>query len=541
MSLAAATTPVSATASNASRIYLFSPAFDLGVIAGGLTFLLFPLALVISPKLNVVAFLVLLVFCNYPHYMATIYRVYGQRSQIERYKIFSLYITGLLLLTAILGHLAAGFWLTALYTIYFIWSPYHYTGQNYGVALMYLRRGGTEPSKAERWLLYVGLMSCFAMYLAFINMDSRSIMFPYHSFGIPTGIVRPAWLALFAVALASTGVFLFRVMRRTARAALAPVLLIVFSQFAWFAFTTGIPLFATHLGLEWLPIGGLVPAVAFLHCAQYLGITAYYAKRDRVAENGEFAMWRYLAVLMVGGVFLWLGAARVLSQVFAVDYGISFLIMLSLINIHHFVVDGAIWKLRDGRIARLLISPATSTSGAEKSAAAPTRSWRLAALAVAVAVALVLEVGDLYYRFGIMRANEISRTGNYAEAIRLYGSVWGVNPRSAEALDGLAFWDLRLGRVDDAAKRWERSIELNPTETSAYAHIGLGEAYLRLGRVEDAMRHLETAIRLRPDEPSSYVLLARAYDAVGNGEKARELRTRASQVVPGTVQQRAFY
>jgi tetratricopeptide (TPR) repeat protein len=528
-------------------LYMFSPLVDLTMIAGGLTFLLFPLSLLISPNLNVVAFLVLLFFCNYPHYMATNYRVYRQRSQIERYKIFSIYITGLILLTAVIGHLAADSWIKALYTIYFTWSPFHYTGQNYGIALMYLRRGGTEPSPRERWLLYVGLMSCFAMYLAFINLDSGSVMFPFYSIGIPAEIVRPAWIALLVVALGSSAAFVAGVARRAPARKLLPVFLLVASQFAWFVMTTGIPLFSNRLGLEWLAIGALVPAVAFLHCAQYLGVTAYYAKRDCASEGRAFSIWRYLGVLIVGGALLWVGTARVLSHVFALDYGISFLILLSLINIHHFILDGAIWKLRDGRIARLLLAP----EPARVPAAAAARSigaqrqesgrWRIPAWAVAALLALGLEATDLYYRFGILQANEISRTGDLNRAIELYDSVWNWNPRSSEALNGLAFWDLRRGRLDDAVARWQRSIELNPTETSAYAHIGLGEAYLKLGRVDDAMRHLERAIELRPDEPSSYILLARAYDSRGEGAKAQALRVRASEVVPGVAQQRMFY
>jgi Flp pilus assembly protein TadD len=209
-------------------------------------------------------------------------------------------------------------------------------------------------------------------------------------------------------------------------------------------------------------------------------------------------------------------------------------------------MDGAIWKLRDGRIARLLLAPepAKGTSApAARPAEAPgaSKPWRMPAWGIAALLALALEGTDLFYRFGILQANEISRTGDLNRAIQLYGSVWNWNPRTSEALNGLAFWDLRLGRLDDAVARWEKSIELNPTETSAYAHIGLGEALLRLGRVDDAMRHLERAIELRPDEPSSYILLARVYESRGDGAKAQALRVRASEVVPGVAQQRVFY
>jgi tetratricopeptide (TPR) repeat protein len=464
----------------------------------------------------------------------------------------------------------AAVWIKALYTLYFTWSPFHYTGQNYGISLMYLRRGGTQPSNAERWLLYLAFMACFLMYVTAINTEvGIAPVFPFLRLGIPRQIGRAVFLVLLAVGLVCGAVFLWRVVRRAARRTLVPVLLLVGSQFAWFAAATGVPLFSSDLGLEWLPIDALFPTIAFLHCAQYLGVTAYYAKRDRMSENQSFSVLRYLAVLIVGGVFLWIGTTRVLSQVFALDYGTSFLLMLSLINIHHFVMDGAIWKLRDGRLAKLLLAPerpiqeAASMSAAAGASARQQRrahkagkpaaepgpgamvagpaAWRTPAWAAAGVLALVLAGTDLYYRLGIWRANQVSRTGNAQDAADLYNSVWDVNGRATEALDGLAFWDLRAGRVQQAAERWERSIKLNPTETSAYAHIGLGEVYLRTGQVDDAMRHLEKAIEYRPSEPSSYILMARAYEKKGDAAKAEEMRTRANQTRSTASDQRLFY
>jgi hypothetical protein len=34
------------------------------------------------------------------------------------------------------------------------------------------------------------------------------------------------------------------------------------------------------------------------------------------------------------------------------------LLTASIVNLHHFVLDGAIWTLRDGRVARMLLRPA---------------------------------------------------------------------------------------------------------------------------------------------------------------------------------------
>jgi Flp pilus assembly protein TadD len=550
-SVPATTSAVSVPAkTDAPRVFLFGPAVDLMVIAGGLTFVLFPLCLALSSQLTVAAFLVLLLVCNYPHYMATNYRIYRNRSQIERYKLFSVYLTGLLVLTALLGHLMAAFWVKLLYTVYFTWSPFHYSGQNYGIALMYLRRGGTEPSQRERRLLYTAFIACFLMYVAFINTDAgTATLFPFHSIGIPREIVRVAYVVLLGVAVACGGLFLSGVARRATRQTLLPVLLLMGSQFTWFAAATGVPLFSDEIGLGWLPIEALFPTIAFLHCAQYLGVTAYYAKRDEESERRTFSFARYFAILVVGGVFLWIGTTRVLSDVFSLDYATSFLIMLSIINIHHFLMDGAIWKLRDGRIARLLIAPAPADAAAAPPRPVPAMSragrshnwWRIPAWIAAALLAVTLAGADMVYRMGILQANEESGRGNGRKAVSLYGSVWSVNPRASEALDGLAFWSLRMGKLSDAVDRWSRSLELNPTETAAYAHIGLGEVYLSMGRVADAIEHLEKAAELRPNEPSPYVLLSSAYEQQGQYAKANEARERASHAVASRAARRVFY
>jgi len=161
---------------------------------------------------------------------------------------------------------------------------------------------------------------------------------------------------------------------------------------------------------------------------------------------------------------------------------------------------------------------------------------------VAAAVAaLVLAGTDLYYRYGLWQANQVSRTGDFNNAVRLYNSVWDVNGRASEALDGLAFWSLKLNKLPEAVEAWKQSILLNPTETSVYAHVGLGEAYLRMGRVDEAMQHLQKAIEYRPDEPSSYILMANAYEQRGERAKAEEMRLRASQAKPAAAAPKRFF
>jgi hypothetical protein len=529
------------------KLYLFGPGIDLTFIAGGLTFALLPLCLALSPRLSQVSFLLLNFICNYPHYMATNYRIYRSRAQIERYRFFAVHVTLLFVLTAVLGHVLAGAWLTVLYTLYFTWSPFHYTGQNYGIAVMYLRRGGADLQPLDKRFLYVACIASFLMYLVFINTNLQVgalTTLPLARLGIPLAVARPLYLVLLAAGTGCAVAFLWR-MRQTAARALTPAFLLLATQFTWFAVAAGIPLFAHELSLGWLSVDSLIPAVAFLHCAQYLGVTAYYAQREHEPGQGAFRFSHYFLVVIVGGIFLWLGSVRLLSEMFAVDYSLSFLIMLALINLHHFVMDGAIWKLRDGRIARLLVGEA-APAGGPKPAAGPApktgprradlapaakgwpRSWRIAAWSAVGVGALALAATDVAYRVYVLEAGELARAGKLSEARALYERVLSVNPRVVEAIDGLAYDALRAGNWNLALERWDKSIRLNPT--SAYARVGIGETYMRLGNVDAAIVELEKAVELAPGQPSGYLLLANAYLAKGDRARAEATHARGTEV-----------
>ena len=98
-----------------------------------------------------------------------------------------------------------------------------------------------------------------------------------------------------------------------------------------------------------------------MHSAQYLWITSYYARRE-AGRKGD-AGWRpfaYFAVLVAGGIALFVPGPWLASRLFHYDFGASFLIFTALVNIHHFILDGAIWKLRDNRMAGVVVEFAQS-------------------------------------------------------------------------------------------------------------------------------------------------------------------------------------
>src|SRR6202034_4761608 len=97
-------------------------------------------------------------------------------------------------------------------------------------------------------------------------------------------------------------------------------------------------------------------------------------------------------VLVLGGIALFIPGPWVASRAFHQDFAASFLIFTALINIHHFILDGAIWKLRDGRIAAVLLNTRVRISDvASETSSGLTRAWLW--LTGATAIARQLRIG----------------------------------------------------------------------------------------------------------------------------------------------------
>ena len=137
--------------------WIYNPGLDLIVGCGAWSaplLLLSYFSLASNARSWSVAFYALALFFNYPHYMATIYRAYHRAEDFQKYRIFTVHITALVMLTLLLSH----FWLRLLpwiFTIYLTWSPWHYSGQNYGLFMMFARRGGRMPTKQDAGLCTV--------------------------------------------------------------------------------------------------------------------------------------------------------------------------------------------------------------------------------------------------------------------------------------------------------------------------------------------------------------------------------------------------
>jgi hypothetical protein len=357
-----------------AKVWIYRPWIDLLVGCGGWSAPLLLVAAWLTPSNThgwAIGFYLLALVFNYPHFMATIYRAYHTRADFEKYKFVTLHVTLLLVLTGVLLHVSDGL-LPWIFTLYICWSPWHYSGQNYGLLMMFLRRSGAEVTPAERRWIHGAFVASYLMLLASFETGPSSdplilsLAFP----------AKVTWFArvILAIAFAVFSTLAFqRMIRRSGVRALVAPLTLAATQFLWFVVPTLLELHAAYQIPQTRYSSGIL---AILHSAQYLWITSYYQGREaRAAGQSNWRMAAYFVTLIAGGIALFIPGPWLVSRLLHFDFTTSFLIFTAVVNIHHFILDGALWKLRDTRVSSLLVDRGErSRAGVKAAGTSPRQS-----------------------------------------------------------------------------------------------------------------------------------------------------------------------
>ena len=524
--------------------WIYRPWLDLLVGCGAWSAPLLAIAAWMTPSHThawVVAFYFLAVIFNYPHFMATVYRAYRTREGFEKYKFFTLHVTLVLALTGILLH-AFYFLLPWVFTLYICWSPWHYSGQNYGLLQMFVRRGGMTLTARERLWLRAAFISSYLMLIASFETGGSNDPLIL-SLGLPAKFTIPARIA-FGVAFAGCAWLALgpSLVRNGMRAMAAPLTLLL-TQFLWFVLPTLLELHSTYQIPQTRYSSGIL---AVLHSAQYLWITSYYHRRDALASGqSNWRMAGYFLTLIAGGIALFIPGPWIVSYIFHFDFTTSFLISTALVNIHHFILDGAIWKLRDSRIASVLIGgneSAPSKPAPKKQRGKPENPRPLWARFLAAPAFRIGVVGLLFLwgaidqvRFALgtddgnlsalqdakqmnpydsaveaRLATTESKSGQQDEAIASLLRATDINPRNIALQQACERAMIQNGRYEDAYEHYKRMLVIFPRDPDALVNYGLLAA--RLGHPEEAVDSWEKAVALDPSQVNAQFYLAEAYD-----------------------------
>jgi len=508
----------------ASRpVWIGRPWIDLLIGCGGWSLPLLALSYAVVdgdvPRWSAVFYGLALV-CNYPHYMATIYRAYG-RDDRGAHRLYTHWLTAGLLALGVAAH--AWFPLVPwLFTAYVMWSPWHYTGQNFGVLMMFLRRAGVDVSAEERRRLHLAFLASFVMLLAAFNTGASADPLVL-SLGLPPISARimeaGAGLTFLAGGLAA---FVPLARRAPRRALLAPLTLYS-TQALWFVLPVAVNWMASIDTPQTRYSSGML---AVMHSAQYLWITRYFAKRDaeQAARAGGWSPWRYWATLLAGGAALFLPIPWLASYGWHVDFTASIFIVAAIVNLHHFMIDGVVWKLRNPRVGRVLVHAAgTAADGvpaatdAATADTAPRRrpvftwAWRAALVA---ALALLAAVDQWRYVLAIGHGER----DRLAEAARL-------NPYDSGTYLRLAQVESTAGDPAAAAAALRRAVDVNPQ--NPLLAQALVRRLIEANQFDEAYRQCQAMLARWPDDVNALVNAGVLADRLGDAAAAERWWTQA--------------
>ncbi len=328
-------------------LYLVGPAVDVLVMGGA------SLALYVACRLfeggaggaamgsawEAVAALVAAL--NGAHFAATSYRLYRSPEAMRQFPL-----TAALVPVVVLAGVAASFRWPLLIAPYFIklfllWSPYHYSGQTIGLSALYARRAGATLEPAERTALDGFVFGTFLASVARAEVQLNRFDYlgvAYPSFGLPQWVATACltFMALSGVA------FLALAARRRPR---LPWIVFVApaAQFVWFVLGPRSDLF--------------YPLVPLFHGAQYLFVSWFLHLQERRLEGATSTAtesFRWGAWSLAGYVVLFLALPKILSLATGVTFLFATAVFTGGVQLHHFFVDGVIWRLRTPRLSKAM-------------------------------------------------------------------------------------------------------------------------------------------------------------------------------------------
>jgi tetratricopeptide (TPR) repeat protein len=238
-------------------------------------------------------------------------------------------------------------------------------------------------------------------------------------------------------------------------------------------------------------------------------------------------------VLVAGGIALFVPGPWLASRIFHHDFTASFLIFTALVNLHHFILDGAIWKLRDGRIASLLLhSKARVAPVASEAQAGLAAAWEwisgsgASARLLRVGAALLLLAWGTVDQARHYLALRSESVGDLQRAVSLDSFDSSLQTR-------LAHRELEDGHPQEAEAAWKKAIRSNPADPAP--RQALLRFLLERKRFEEAFELTETSLRYAPKDAN--LLTDRGVLALGRArpELAVDSWRRAVAIDPGQM------
>ena len=206
--------------------------------------------------------------------------------------------------------------------------------------------------------------------------------------------------------------------------------------------------------------------------------------------------------------------------------------LAAAVNIHHFILDGAIWKLRDGRVARILIRRETQPESALPASA--RQRWLAGAVYAAGALATLGVLGSLAVRQ--LAFEPALRRGDLGAAQRSLRRLDAFGYESAEDYRRVGQLAATLDATLPAQRALEHSLRLQPQPAT---YLALARVLRQRQGLASALPIFEAAVARYPNDADLMNQLALTYLKLDEPERAVPIFERLVQIVPSDETVRA--
>lgn len=299
----------------------------------------------------------LTILINSTHFMASYRLLYVSKAEIVANRWSAIVVPAILLGVLVVGAVSPARatiygWLLLVSSLYLAW---HYTGQAWGMVASFGHLHGVRFENSERLAIRFGMRALLALHLLY----ALSGRFPPANWIEPATYMKVYSAAFQAVCLAvaigfGAGVWAFLKAHR--RGPQMPIRAVIpwIALFLWYPFWYFIP-----GGFLWVQLS---------HALQYLSFPLR-VEVNRYAEISPSPSLRqkqmrlvavYLALVAVGAVLL--SGPPLAAQFFGngwystPDARVIFIAFTNCVAIHHYFIDGAVWKLSNPKVRQQLFA-----------------------------------------------------------------------------------------------------------------------------------------------------------------------------------------
>jgi hypothetical protein len=337
---------------------IINPVVDI-LCVGGLSLIVF-VPLLLSGRTDLVligagAQAWLAATINMPHFMASYRIIYRSREMILRHRWASIYVPAILVsysaLALSVGGQSTRALVIVLVSVSSAYLAWHYTGQVWGMMASYAHLAGSRFEKSERLLIRTGLRILLAWHVAwflYTQLHDKSVAQPLY--------VAVSAATIVGFVLGAAGILKMR--QRTGKLPPARALVAWLALFAWYAVMARDP-----KAIFWIQLA---------HAIQYLAFPVR-VEMNRTSTEPSSSPAHLVRHMVVYGVLL-LGvsllvativpasAMSVVGNIFGEESGKAApILILAIINIHHYFTDGVIWKLSNPEVRRELFNHVEGT------------------------------------------------------------------------------------------------------------------------------------------------------------------------------------